>query len=369
MSKRSTTTMAAVALVCAVTVLTAPGAAFAAPSPTPSPSGSPSRNPSGTSSSTPSSALKNADLEAVRKKIDKLYHDAAVATDEYNAAEEKADKQSVEIVKLAQKIAAGQKKLDRLESSAGAAAREQYRTGGIPREAQFMLSGDPQQFLDNAGRAYQGQQATKNLLSELTRTQKDLAGYAEDASAKWKDLEEGRKKKAASKKKVEKQIKEAQALEGKLEKKERERLKKLEEDAERKAQTAWLSSGVLKEIDGKASKAGKEAVQFATAQMGKPYVWGAEGPKSYDCSGLTSQAWAAAGTLIPRTSQEQWKQLKHVDIEDMRPGDLIIYFDDASHVGMYIGDGAIIHAPRPGRTVTMAGAGSMAILGVVRPDA
>jgi cell wall-associated NlpC family hydrolase len=359
MSKRNAMTMAAVALVCAVTVLTAPGAAYAAPPPPPSPSPSaPSAGPAGTK-----------DLEAVRKKIDALYHDAAVATDEYNAAEEKADKQSVAIVQLAQKIAAGQKKLDRLESGAGAAAREQYRSGGIPREARLMLSGDPQQFLDNAGRMYQGQQATKNLLAELKRTQKDLAGYAESASAKWKDLEEGRKKKAGAKKKVEKQIKQAQALESKLETKERERLQKLEEEAEKKAQTAWLSSGVLKEIDGRASESGKAAVAFATAQLGKPYVWGAEGPKSYDCSGLTSQAWAAAKKPIPRTSQEQWKQLKHIGVEDMRPGDLIIYHDDASHVGMYIGDGSIIHAPRPGRTVTVAGAGSMAILGVVRPDA
>ncbi|MYW67882.1 glycoside hydrolase [Streptomyces sp. SID8379] len=345
--------MAAVALVCAVTVLAAPGTALAAPTPTPSPSATP----------------KSTDLEAVRKKIDKLYHDAAVATDEYNAAEEKADQQSVEIVKLAKKIAVGQQKLDRLKKSAGAVAREQYRTGGIPRETQFLLSGDPQQFLDNAGRAYQGQQATKNLLSQLTATQKELGEYADDASAKWKELDEGAQRKATAKKKVERQIEEAQKLESTLEKKERERLRKLEEEAEQKAQTAWLSSGVLKEINGRATASGKKAVQFATAQLGKPYVWGAEGPKSYDCSGLTSQAWAAAGHGIPRTSQEQWKQLKHIDIDDMRPGDLIIYHDDASHVGMYIGDGAIIHAPRPGRTVTVAGAGSMAILGVVRPDA
>ncbi|MFI6880549.1 NlpC/P60 family protein [Streptomyces sp. NPDC050400] len=363
MSKRSTTTMAAVALVCGLTVLTAPGAAYAAPTPPPSPSGT--SGPSGT----PATPGGTKDLEAVRAKIDGLYHDAAVATDAYNAAEEKADKQSVEIVHLAQKIAAGQQRLERLQKNAGAAAREQYRTGGIPREAQFMLSGDPQQFLDNAGRAYQGQQATKNLVSQLTRTQKDLADYAADASAKWKELEEGRKKKAAAQKKIEKQIKAAQKIESRLEKEERERLRKLEEEAEQKAQTAWLSSGVLKEINGRATKAGKAAVQFATAQIGKPYVWGAEGPKSYDCSGLTSQAWAAAGQPIPRTSQEQWKRLKRIDIKDMRPGDLIIYHDDASHVGMYIGDGAIIHAPRPGRSVTVAGAGSMAILGVVRPDA
>ncbi|MER5949697.1 NlpC/P60 family protein [Streptomyces sp. NPDC001904] len=355
MSRRSTTTMAAVALVCAVTVLAAPGAAYAAPTPTPTPS--------------PSTTPGNKDLEAVRAKIDKLYHDAAVATDEYNAAEEKAEKQSDAIVKLAQKIADGQDRLDRLKSSAGAVAREQYRSGGIPRETQFLLSGDPQHFLDSAGRMYQGQQATKNLLSQLADTQDELARYADDASARWKELDEGAKDKAAAKKKIERQIDEAQELESTLEKKERERLRKLEEQAEQQAQTAWLSSGVLKEINGRATPAGKKAVQFATAQLGKPYVWGAEGPKSYDCSGLTSQAWAAAGHGIPRTSQEQWKQLKRIDIKDMRPGDLIIYHDDASHVGMYIGDGAIIHAPRPGRTVTVAGAGSMAILGVVRPDA
>ncbi|MFI0241952.1 C40 family peptidase [Streptomyces sp. NPDC016845] len=369
MSKRSTMTMAAVAVVCAVTVLVAPGAAFAAPAPPASPD--PSSSPSASASAPPSASapVETKDLEAVRKKIEKLYHDAAVATDAYNLAEEKADKQSVEIVKLAQKIAAGQEKLDRLEASAAAAAREQYRTGGIPREAQFLLSGDPQQFLDNAGRMHQGQLATKNLLGQMERTQKDLSEYAADASAKWKDLEQGRKKKAAAKKKVEKQIKEAQALESRLEKKELERLAKLEAEAARKAQTAWLSSGVLKDIDGKATQAGKEAVKFATAQIGKPYVWGAEGPKSFDCSGLTSQAWAAAGKPIPRTSQEQWKQLEHIDVKDMRPGDLVIYFDDASHVGMYVGDGSIIHAPRPGRNVTVAGAGTMDILGVVRPDA
>ncbi|MGY0492704.1 NlpC/P60 family protein [Streptomyces sp. WG-D5] len=355
MSKRSTTTMAALALVCAVTVLAPAGVAYAEPSPSPSPS--------------PSSRPGTKDLESIRKKIDKLYREAAVATDEYNAAEEKAADQSEQIVKLARKIADGQKELDRLQGQAGAAAREQYRNGGISRETQFMLSGDPGRFLDNAGRAYQGQQATRNLLAKLDRTQDELEEYADEASAKWKSLDEGRKKKAAAKKRIEKQIKAAQKIEDRLAKEERERLRQLEEAAEQQAQTEWLSSGVLKEIDGKASKAGKKAVRYASEQLGKPYVWGAEGPKSFDCSGLTSQAWAAAGQPIPRTSQEQWKQLKHIDIEDMRPGDLIIYHDDASHVGMYIGKGAIIHAPRPGRDVTVAGAGSMAMLGVVRPDA
>ncbi|MEU0008634.1 NlpC/P60 family protein [Streptomyces sp. NPDC006314] len=352
---------AALTAVCAVTVLAAPGTAFAAPTPL----------PTAASSGSPASPTppRGKDLEQVREKLDRLYHAAAVATDAYNAAEEKAKKQSAEIVALAKKIVEGQQKLKKLKNQAGASARAQYRTGGLPPTAQFLLSDDPGQFLDGAGLVLQGQQATKKLLGEMARTQKELREYADDASAQWKKLEAGRKAKAAAKKKIEQQIAAAKEFESKLEKEEKERLAKLEEQAALKAQTAWLDTGVLKEADGKASAQGKKAVRFASAQLGKPYVWGAEGPESFDCSGLTSQAWAAAGHPVPRTSQAQWKQLKHVDIKDMRPGDLIIYFDDASHVALYVGDGAIIHAPRPGRTVTVAGAGSMPILGVVRPDA
>jgi cell wall-associated NlpC family hydrolase len=347
---------AAVTVVCAVTVLAVPGTAFAAPTPSPSASSSP----------TP---VSNKDLEAVRKKLEKLYHAAAVATDKYNAAEEAAEKQSAEIVSLAKKIVEGQDKLTELKKRAGAAAAAQYRSGGLPDEAHLLLSDDPQAFLDGTGRVLQGQRATKGLLAEMTRTQQDLEQYAKDASAQWQKLEAGRKAKAAAKKKIKKEIAAAEAVESQLEAEEKERLAQLEADAAHKAQTAWLDSGILKDIKGKASEQGRKAVEYATAQLGKPYEWGAEGPKTYDCSGLTSQAWASAGSGIPRTSQEQWKQLKRIDVEDMRPGDLIIYNDDASHVALYVGDGVIIHAPRPGRTVTVAGAGSMPILGVVRPDA
>ncbi|MEU1298962.1 NlpC/P60 family protein [Streptomyces shenzhenensis] len=357
--KRGLTTTA-VTVVCAVTILAAPGTTFASPSPAPSPTASPSTAPS---------PPPNKDLEAVHKKLEQLYHAAAVATDAYNAAEEKAKEQSTEIVKLAQKIVQGQRKLDELKDRAGATARAQYRTGGLPPEAQLMLSDDPQQFLSGAGRVLQGQRATKGLIGDMTRTQQDLKEYAKDASAQWEKLETGRKAKAAAKKKIKQQIEAAEKLESRLEKQEKERLAELEREAAYKAQTAWLDTGILKEVSGKASAQGKKAVMFASAQIGKPYEWGAEGPDTFDCSGLTSQAWAAAGRPVPRTSQEQWKQLRHIEVKDMRPGDLIIYFDDASHVGMYVGDGAIVHAPRPGRTVTVAGAGSMPILGVVRPDA
>ncbi|MFD5055162.1 NlpC/P60 family protein [Streptomyces tendae] len=358
-------TTAAVTVVCAITVLAAPGTAFADPGPSSSPAPS---SPSSSASAGAPAATPGKDLEAVRKKLDKLYRAAASATEQYNAAEEKAEKQNAEIVELAKKIVKGQEKLDRLKERAGAAARAQYRTGGLPDGAKLVLSDDPQDFLDGTGRVIQGQRATKGLLGDLTRTQEDLKTYAADASARFKELEANRKAKATAQKKIEKQIAAAEKLESELETEEKERLARLEREAQAKAQTAWLDSGILEDLDTEATERGRKAVEYATAQLGKPYQWGAEGPTSYDCSGLTSQAWVWAGQTIPRTSQQQWKQLRHVDVEDMRPGDLIIYFDDASHVGMYVGDGSMVHAPRPGRSITVAGAGSMPILGVVRPD-
>ncbi|MGC9438882.1 NlpC/P60 family protein [Streptomyces sp. WG5] len=354
---------AAVTVVCAVTVLAAPGTAFADPGPAPSP-----RAPGASSTASAPAATSDKDLEAVRKRLDEFYRTAASATEEYNAAEEKARKQSAEIVELAKKIVQGQETLDGLRDRAGAAARSQYRTGGLPDEARLVLSDDPEDFLDGTDRVIQGQRATKGLLGELTRAQEDLKAYTADASVQLKELEANRKAKATAQEKIEKQIAAAEKLESELEQEEKERLARLEREAQARAQTAWLGSGILEDLGTEATERGRKAVAYATAQVGKPYQWGAEGPKAYDCSGLTSQAWMSAGQAIPRTSQQQWKQLERVDIEDMRPGDLIIYFDDASHVGMYVGDGSVVHAPRPGRSITIAGAGSMPILGVVRPD-
>jgi cell wall-associated NlpC family hydrolase len=99
-----------------------------------------------------------------------------------------------------------------------------------------------------------------------------------------------------------------------------------------------------------ASKAQK-ALAFARAQLGKPCVWGASGPGSYDCSGLTRAAWKAAGVALPRTAREQAAAGTEVPFSEAQPGDLVVFRDDASHIGLYTGDGLVIHAPRPGRCV------------------
>ncbi|MDV9187200.1 C40 family peptidase [Streptomyces sp. SR27] len=340
---------AAITVICALTVLASPALtlqASAAPLPPPPPKKS---------------------LEEVRKEIEVLYRQAAVATDAYNLAEEKTREQSAEIVRVARMIVEGREKIEDLKAKAGAAARAQYRNGGLPEGAQLVLTNDPQLFLDTAGRLKAGAKATTDLLGEMDRTQAQLDVYAKDAGVNWTKLEANRVRQAQAKKQINDRIEAAKKLESTLAAEERERLRRLEEQAQYRAQTTWLGTGVLAGLKADTTPEAKKAIEFATAQIGKPYGWGDEGPSSYDCSGLTQSAWGSAGRPIPRTSQEQWRLLPHVNIKDMRPGDLIVYFKDASHIGVYVGNGAIVHAPRPGRNVTIAGAGSMEILGVVRP--
>jgi peptidoglycan DL-endopeptidase CwlO len=113
----------------------------------------------------------------------------------------------------------------------------------------------------------------------------------------------------------------------------------------------------------------EKAVAFAYAQLGKPYVWGATGPGSYDCSGLTMASWAAAGVSIPRTSYSQWAGLPHVPTSQLQPGDILV-FDGVGHVALYVGGGYLIDAPHSGAVVekvALTGWYSQSVIGAVRP--
>jgi cell wall-associated NlpC family hydrolase len=113
----------------------------------------------------------------------------------------------------------------------------------------------------------------------------------------------------------------------------------------------------------------EKAVAFAYAQLGKPYVFGATGPNSYDCSGLTQAAWASAGISIERTSEDQWASLPHVSTSDLQPGDILV-FAGAGHVGIYVGGGMMIDAPHTGldvEKVALSGWYSSELDGAVRP--
>ena len=109
------------------------------------------------------------------------------------------------------------------------------------------------------------------------------------------------------------------------------------------------------------------AVSAALSQLGDPYVWGADGPSSYDCSGLMMYAWAKAGVSLSHSSKAQAGEGRRVSKDQLMPGDLIFYYSPISHVAMYIGNGRIVHAPRPGKSVEIAPMDEMPYNTAVRP--
>jgi cell wall-associated NlpC family hydrolase len=103
------------------------------------------------------------------------------------------------------------------------------------------------------------------------------------------------------------------------------------------------------------------------AQVGDAYVYGASGPDAYDCSGLTMASWAQAGVALPHSSSAQYSSGPQVPASALQPGDLVFYYSPISHVGMYIGNGMIVHAANPSTGVQVAGLYSMPFSGAVRP--
>lgn len=120
-------------------------------------------------------------------------------------------------------------------------------------------------------------------------------------------------------------------------------------------------------VEGTASGDAALAVKYAYAQLGKPYVFGADGPDSFDCSGLTMAAWQQAGVHLQHSAENQFSSLAKVSNSNLQPGDLVSFYSSHEHVGIYVGGGKVIHAPQPGENVKIAPMSSMPASGYMRP--
>lgn len=130
---------------------------------------------------------------------------------------------------------------------------------------------------------------------------------------------------------------------------------------------AYRGTGTTPPTAGVQGTRGEIALLFAIAQLGKPYRYGASGPNAYDCSGLAQRAWRTAGVAIPRTTQAQARFGAPVPLSRIQLGDLVIFYADASHVGIYAGQGRVIVAPHAGKVVSYAAMRWMPIHTIRRP--
>ncbi|WP_406093477.1 NlpC/P60 family protein [Streptomyces sp. NBC_01013] len=344
-------------------------------------------------------------IEDVQKKVDDLYRQAGTATQQYNQAKEATTKQRSKVDTLLDDVARRTEKLNEARRTLGTYAAAQYRGGTLAPTATFFLADDPQSFFDQTHLMDRMTERQTRAVSDFRTQQAKASKQRAEAVASLETLTESQTTLRTSKQNVQTKLSEARSLLSKLTAEEKARLAELErqKEAEAKRKAAELAkkqAAAKAEADRKAEEAAKEAgsgtgtgtdtgtgtgtgtgsgtdadastkaekvMAFARAQLGKPYVWGATGPSSYDCSGLTQAAWKAAGVDIPRTTWDQVNVGTRIATADLQPGDLVFFYDDISHVGIYKGDGMMIHAPKPGANVREESIYYMPIYGSVRP--
>jgi cell wall-associated NlpC family hydrolase len=291
----------------------------------------------------------------VKAKVDKLYEEAEQATEKYNGAQEKQEKLQKEISTIQDNVARGQEELNELRDSIGLAAAAQYRTGSIDSSVQLFLSADPDDYLDKASTLDQlsGQQV--EALKKIQEKQRELAQERSEASDKLKDLASTRTELGKKKQEVQAKLAEARKLLNTLTAAEQAALDAADARASRSA-TERVDLG----NDSSASNRASAAFAAGQSKIGTPYVYGASGPSSFDCSGFTSWAYAQAGVTIPRTSQAQANAGTRIyNQSDLKVGDLVIFYGDMHHVGLYAGNGQVLHAPRTGTVVRYESIGNM----------
>ncbi|MGW7575225.1 NlpC/P60 family protein [Streptomyces sp. NPDC054765] len=326
-------------------------------------------------------------VEDVKQQVDGLYHQAEVATQKYNAAKERTDEQRHTVDGLLDASAKRAEKMNESRRRLGTLASAQYRTGGMNPTAQLMLAKDPQQFFDRSHLMERLTGRQKQAVSDYQEQQAAATRQRAEATRSLEQLQTSQTSLKESKRSVQEKLAEARQLLSRLTAQEKARLAELERQKEEAAKRKADEEARKQQQDGGGPSGGQtgggagdggstggsssatagKALAFARSQVGKPYVWGATGPSSYDCSGLTQAAWKAAGVNLPRTTWDQVKVGHRVATKDLQPGDLVFFFDDISHVGMYIGGGKMIHAPHPGASVRVESIYYMPIYGSVRP--
>ncbi|MEV7792534.1 NlpC/P60 family protein [Streptomyces sp. NPDC087512] len=292
-----------------------------------------------------------------RTEVDRLHTEAEQATEAYNKADERTEQLRRQIDDAQDEIARKQERVNTMRDALGSLAGAQYRSGGVDPSLALLLSAEPDDYLDKASVLDRVTTRQAGELRELRQLLRELAQDRAEAAHKLAELEKGRKAVAAHKKTVQRKLAEARRLLAGLPAGERDAYGR----ASRSGRTDLTGPGGVP-----ASGRAAAALAAARSALGKPYIWGANGPSGFDCSGLIQWSYAQAGVGLPRTSQEQRYAGRRIPLSEARPGDLVAYRDDASHIGMYAGNGQVIHAPRPGAPVRYDPVGMMPVSSVTR---
>ncbi|MFJ4780375.1 NlpC/P60 family protein [Streptomyces sp. NPDC088762] len=303
----------------------------------------------------------------VESEVDRLYEEAEAATERYNGAKQKAEEAERALTDLRDQTARKTDQLNSARSALGSLAATQYRSGGgLGTAVTLATAADPQEYLAQASFITRAGDRNAAGISTVRRRLDEVGKLREQAAGRLADLRARRDELAERKAEIEGKLSTAKRLLARLTAEERAAYEARSGAATTPASASAGSAHSAPPAPADGSRAAR-AVAFAHGAIGKPYVWGATGPGSFDCSGLTQAAWRAAGVSLPRTTYTQINAGRRVSRDQLAPGDLVFFYSGITHVGLYIGNGQMIHAPRPGSTVRVAPVDSMPWAGAARP--
>ncbi|GLU46080.1 NlpC/P60 family protein [Nocardiopsis ansamitocini] len=278
--------------------------------------------------------------EEVEQTLEDLNEEVGSIVEEYNQAKEEYDTVKKKADELDKQVGDEEERYEELRDSVAAFASAAYRSNNLESTSSLLTVENPEDILDHS--------ADIGYLSENQQSQLDEFEGSSERLIKLKQendelLVEAKKQKDELEEKKEE-------VEAKIA--EQEELLEQFPDADPSPSGSADGSGAVGgSYTGSASGSAASALDFAYAQIGKPYVYGSAGPGSFDCSGLIMRAWGAAGVSLPRTTYGQAEAGQRVSYDAMQPGDMIFFYGGLTHAGLYAGNGQMVHAPRTGKNV------------------
>ncbi|MEI7057995.1 NlpC/P60 family protein [Nocardioides sp. CCNWLW239] len=300
-------------------------------------------------------AQADPDIDDVRKKVDKLYTQAEAANEDYSNAKLRLQDIKDQLEDLTADEKRQSKELDKIRAELRDSVLRQFEGSDVSAVGQVITSDDPQEFL-----------AGLSTVSSYNALQADLlARYNTEAEALQVRREATEERKAEMAKVKTTMQKKKSEIDKKYEAAQAE-LDELEADELEEFKAAGAGAGIPSNLPPPSGRA-KIAVDYALAQVGDAYSYGATGTAAWDCSGLTMGAWGEAGVGLPHSSSAQYSSGPQVSRDQLAPGDLVFYYSPISHVGIYIGNGMIVHASNPSTGVKVSPMDEMPYTGAVRP--
>ena len=302
----------------------------------------------------PGSAQAEPDIEDVEARVDRLYHEAEMASERYNDVRLELAELDKDLATIKADERRQDRRLEAVRTQVQDSIVRQYQGESLSAVGQIVVSDDPGAFLGRLSTMSSFNDLQSQMFSDYSRELKALDIRRDATQRRANQVAELKAQAAKEKATIDKKVDEAEALLDRLEEEQREEM------------MAPSRSDVRTPTVPASGRAGA-AVSYAMAQVGDAYVYGATGPDAYDCSGLTMASWAQAGVALPHSSSAQYGSGPQVPASALQPGDLVFYYSPISHVGMYIGNGMIVHAANPSTGVQVAGLYSMPFTGAVRP--